>query len=36
MNCAVVFWSLFTRSEHQLFVIIAGNMIITLVLLDIY
>ena len=36
MNCTVVIWSLFTHSEHQLFVIIAGNMIITLVLLDIY
>ena len=36
MNCAVVIWSLFTHSEHQLFVIIAGNMIITLVWLDIY
>lgn len=36
MNCAVVIWSLLSHSEHQLFVIIAGNMIITLVLLDIY
>jgi hypothetical protein len=36
MNCAVVIQSLFTHSETQLFVIIAGNMIITLLLLDIY
>lgn len=36
MNCAVVIWSLFTHFERQLFVIIAGNMIITLVLLDVY
>lgn len=36
MNCAVVIWSLFTHSKPLWFVIIAGNMIITLVLLGIY
>lgn len=36
MNCTVVIWSLLTHSEHQLFVIVAGNMIVSVVLLDIH
>lgn len=36
MNCTVAIQSLLSHAEPQLFVIIAENMIITLVLLDIY